>query len=178
MLLCPLQNTAKKRPDGSWETVRPYITQKFGGNPQMYQQFGMKGHSGIDLRAAVGVPVFAAHDGIADVIFSDTGYGLHIKIRSEHNARETVYAHLSRVSDKVSKHKFPEVSMGDLIGWTGNTGYSTAAHFHFGLRRLIPDEGGIFTWKVQDWSNGYSGWIDPIEYMITFKGTLVKSDLK
>ena len=50
MIICPLQNDGKKS-GNDWDQIRPTINQKFGENPQIYSQFDMKGHNGIDLKA-------------------------------------------------------------------------------------------------------------------------------
>lgn len=174
MLLCPIQNTAYKLLGGEWKQRRPVVTQKFGLNPQIYGQFGMDGHNGIDFRATVGTPVFASHDGQVTKVSKDpNGYGWHVRIRSKSHSRETIYAHLSRIDVTRGQH----VGMGDVIGLTGNTGFSTGPHLHFGLRRLINGGGTpLESWKIENYDNGYYGWIDPIDYLITFKGTLTQNN--
>ena len=141
MILCPLQNVGLLRKE--WIQVRPYITQKFGLNPDMYEQFGLDGHNGTDFRAKIGTQVFSPIDGKVKVKKDESGYGWHVKIRG--GEREIVLGHLSKfnVIDGQSVH------MGDRIGLTGNTGFSTAPHLHFGLRRLKKGTGDIFKWDVK-----------------------------
>lgn len=164
MILCPL------------EGLKPVITQGFGLNHEIYKQFGMLGHSGIDFRARVGIPVYASMDGLVKVIDSGkSGYGLHIKQRNTQMGRECVYGHLSAALAK----NMTIVKMGELIGYTGNTGFSTGPHLHFGYRRLM---GSIlqdpFQYPVDQYSNGYYGYIDVSPFTITFKGTLTSNSLK
>jgi murein DD-endopeptidase MepM/ murein hydrolase activator NlpD len=45
------------------------------------------------------------------------------------NGLSTLYAHLSLQSVKVGD----EVDTGQLLGYSGNTGYSTGPHLHFGV---------------------------------------------
>jgi len=165
MLLSPLQNGAVKVLN--WIQTRPTITQLFGANPDVYGQFGMNGHNGIDFAVPTGTPIFAPCDG--DAIFSDdgNGYGKHCKIRSPHGPREIVLGHFSKYARKNGK-----VSMGDLIAYSGNTGFSSGPHLHFGMRKLIESNGNIWQWSVKDYSNGYKGYIDIIDYVITWKGGL------
>ena len=173
MLLCPLQNSAIISA-GGWMQSRPVITQVFGARPDVYSQFGLKGHNGVDLRAKTPTPIFASFDGKVKVKDDgDKGYGLHIRIRSAASRREVVLGHLSSVRVKDGE----EVHLGDFLGTTGNSGFSSAAHLHFGFRRLIPNNKDVFTWEVLDYDNGYNGWIDPTEWIITWKGTLRESSI-
>jgi len=140
----------------------------------MYKQFGMNGHNGIDFGVPEGTPVFAGFDGRCKVKDSKSeGYGLHIKLRSSYRKREAVYGHLSRVTVKDGE----DVHVGDLIGYTGNTGFSTGPHLHFGFRRLIAKSGDVFKWEVENYENGYYGYVDPYEYLVTFKGSLAHYSL-
>lgn len=128
------------------------ITQLFGANPDMYKRYGMKGHNGLDFRATVGTPVYAAHDGALDNIDTSSGYGKHILIKNKEYV--TCYAHLSNFKEQTN----PNVITGDLIGYTGNTGNSTGPHLHFGVRQL--DING----NIKDYDNGYWGWQNPLPY--------------
>ena len=87
-------------------------------------------HSGIDLAAATGTPVVATAAGIAHVIASAIGFGLHIVI--DHGGGvQSLYGHLSAV-DVVDGQP---VSGGQLIGAVGSTGNSTGSHLHFEIDR-------------------------------------------
>jgi len=172
MILSPIQNTAYLLPKiGEWKQKRPYVTQHFGENPKLYEPFGLKGHNGTDMRASLGTPIYAPMDGKVKVINSKTGYGLHIKIRGKD--REVVLGHLSEVFVQSGV----KVRMGNKIALSGNTGFSTAPHLHFGYRSLIPGKGDIFNWKVRDYDNGYLGWKNVEKYVITFKGTLLTNNI-
>jgi hypothetical protein len=86
------------------------------------------GHRGVDFDANAGQPVIAAAEGRATAHTSE-GFGVFIKIRHE-NGMYTYYAHLSRaaVSDKY-------VRAGEVIGYVGSTGRSSAPHLHFALSK-------------------------------------------
>lgn len=172
MITCSVQNTGIF--NGVWVQKRPRITQYFGENPQIYSKFKMKGHNGLDYGVPVGTKVFAPMDGIVKVKDSGVqGYGLHVKIRNSFKAAEMVVAHLSRAS-VVSGGK---VNAGDLIGYSGNTGFSTGPHVHEGFRLLKPTDGDIYTWPVLNYDNGYLGYIDYIDWVVCWKGTLVQNTL-
>lgn len=98
-------------------------------------------HRAIDLRAAVGTPVYAAEDGTVDWVQAWDGhstsgnqsYGNMVRIRHhEYKGRklQTLYAHL-----KESKVKYGQtVKEGELIGYSGSTGNSKGPHLHFEVR--------------------------------------------
>jgi|TARA_Y100000310_G_C20676679_1_gene813504 murein DD-endopeptidase MepM/ murein hydrolase activator NlpD len=134
----------------------------------------MKGHNGIDYGIKVGTPIFSPIRGKVKVVDSgNKGYGLHVKIRDIYG-REVVLAHLSHVFVKDGS----EVHELDKVGLSGNTGFSTGPHLHFGFRRLKVDfKTPRFNWKVLDHSNGYYGYIDILPYTFTWKGTSLKSNL-
>lgn len=93
-------------------------------------------HTGVDLGAPLGTPVHAALDGVARVVVSATGYGLHVILDSG-DGLTTLYAHL----DSATVHDGDEVAAGDLIGQVGSTGNSTGPHLHFEVRRDgIPED--------------------------------------
>jgi hypothetical protein len=114
------------------------ITQHFGQSLEDYSRWGFYGHNGCDLS---GVPEGSAIRAIADgvVAYVDvdpTGYGEYIRLRHEHLAAYSFYAHLQvrsplRVGDTVKA--------GATIGQMGNTGNSTAAHLHIEIREANPD---------------------------------------
>jgi murein DD-endopeptidase MepM/ murein hydrolase activator NlpD len=171
-ILCPLQNGATF--NLNWIQTKPVVTQKFGADfllkgKYYYKSLGLKGHNGIDFRAAVGVPVFASFNGVIKVgNDGNTGYGLHIKLRGEEVALEAVYAHLSKILFKTGSR----VTMGDLIGFTGISGASTGPHLHFGVRILQPSNKDIWSWNVKNYNNGFYGYVDNLADLITWRGGL------
>ena len=93
-------------------------------------------HTGIDLAVAAGTPVHAALDGVAHVVVSATGYGLHV-VLDHGDGLTTLYGHL----ESVSVRDGDEVAAGDVIGLVGSTGNSTGPHLHFEVRRDgIPED--------------------------------------
>jgi len=87
-------------------------------------------HSGIDLAAARGTPVMATLPGIATVIVSATGYGLHVVI-DHGGGLSSLYGHLDTVLVKSGDL----VTAGEVIGTVGSTGNATGPHLHFEIRR-------------------------------------------
>lgn len=92
-----------------------------------------KMHEGIDLRAKIGTKVYATANGVVEYAAkSGTGYG-YLVIISHNFGFKTRYAHLDEI-DVVSVGQF--VKKGELIGYSGNTGYSTGPHLHYEVRFL------------------------------------------
>ncbi|MDP3177995.1 MAG: M23 family metallopeptidase, partial [Spirochaetaceae bacterium] len=84
-------------------------------------------HGGIDIVVDSGTPVKAALDGrVADVGYN-SNFGNYVII-THVDGLQTLYAHLSSISTLEGAR----VKLGGLIGLSGNTGYSTGPHLHFG----------------------------------------------
>jgi murein DD-endopeptidase MepM/ murein hydrolase activator NlpD len=97
-------------------------------------------HSGIDLAAAPGTPVYATLGGTVLVIISPGGFGLHIVIQHG-DGLQSLYGHLSAVD--VSSGQV--VVTGQLIGAVGSTGNSTGPHLHFEIDRDgIPEDPRLY----------------------------------
>ncbi|MDQ3956535.1 MAG: peptidoglycan DD-metalloendopeptidase family protein [Actinomycetota bacterium] len=86
-------------------------------------------HSGIDIGAAYGSPVWAAEDGRVSYVGAMSGYG-NVVILDHGGGIATTYNHLSGFS--VSSGS--SVSRGQQVGSVGCTGYCTGPHLHFEVR--------------------------------------------
>lgn len=88
-------------------------------------------HTGVDLAARSGTPIYAAGDGVISYYRWQSGYGN--KIELEHvNGYETAYGHLSRFVDGLDEGD--TVRQGQIIGYVGSTGQSTGPHLHFEIK--------------------------------------------
>src|SRR3989337_223738 len=86
-----------------------------------------KMHNGIDFAASIGTPIYATADGsVSKVEVRFSGYGKVVEIDHGFGYR-TRYAHMHDFAVKKGQH----VKRGDLIGYVGNTGLSTAPHLHY-----------------------------------------------
>jgi murein DD-endopeptidase MepM/ murein hydrolase activator NlpD len=84
-------------------------------------------HTGIDFAAAIGTPIYATADGkVAEVSVKFSGYGKMVEIDHGFGYR-TRYAHMHDFAVRSGQN----VKRGDLIGYVGNTGLSTAPHLHY-----------------------------------------------
>jgi murein DD-endopeptidase MepM/ murein hydrolase activator NlpD len=87
-------------------------------------------HTGIDMVAPFGSPVFAADDGVVALVgSSSSGYGNYVVI-AHAGGFDTLYGHLSTALVKVGQ----TVTQGTAVGLEGSTGNSTGPHLHFELR--------------------------------------------
>ena len=87
-------------------------------------------HSGVDLAAARGTPVYATAPGWAHVLISATGFGLHVVI-DHGGGLQSLYGHLSSVAVADGAY----VAAGEVIGAVGSSGNSTGPHLHFEIDR-------------------------------------------
>jgi murein DD-endopeptidase MepM/ murein hydrolase activator NlpD len=86
-----------------------------------------KMHTGIDFAASIGTPIYATADGtVAEVSVKFSGYGKMVEVDHGFGYR-TRYAHMHEFAVRSGQN----VKRGDLIGYVGNTGLSTAPHLHY-----------------------------------------------
>lgn len=102
-------------------------------------------HSGVDLRAAVGTPVYAPAEGVVRVAGWMRGYGKTVILDHE-GGYSTRFAHLNSYNVK----KGDTVRMGDRIAATGNTGRSTGPHLHYEIRKDEVALNPMKYWNVRD----------------------------
>lgn len=133
----------------AWPLASVFITQHFGETEfSKTNAYNGKGHNGIDLRATRGTPVMAAQTGViagtgnTSAVNGCYSYGKWILIRHD-NGLSTIYAHLDLIKVTAGNR----VNLGDIIGYSGNTGYATGPHLHFGVYatqgvRIVTLKGG------------------------------------
>jgi len=114
---------------------------------RLYSQYNLAGHDGIDYNLSLGTPVLSADSGMV-VLAGDGDYGTTIVL--QHDWGKSYYGHLSKIEVTLGQR----VSKGQQIGMSGNTGLSTGAHLHFGIKPLRFDP-----------KNGYYGKINPLPYL-------------
>ena len=83
-------------------------------------------HYGVDFNGPMGLPVYAAADGVVIHAEREPAYGNAIVIDHGHGYK-TLYAHLSRIGVRRGQR----VERGETIGALGNTGRSTGPHLHY-----------------------------------------------
>ncbi len=155
------------------DTIR--ITQYFGNtdfatkNPQIYNGHG---HTGVDFAAITGTRVLAVRGGVVlgvgntDATCPNASFGKWVFIKHD-NGLSTLYAHLSVISASGGQ----SVSQGDVVGYSGSTGYATGPHLHFGVYASSGSEiasfasssckGKTYTMPVGD----IKAYLNPLSYL-------------
>ena len=125
----PATLKALKRPPPSvplplaWPLTAPVLGDRFGPRGEGW-------HSGIDLPAPMGTPVYAARSGrVVWAGWREGGWGLLVIVAHGHGER-TMYAHLSRIDVRVGVW----VGQGVRVGLIGASGDATGPHLHFEVR--------------------------------------------
>lgn len=86
----------------------------------------LRRHTGIDIAAPRGTPIYATADGVVSREEGGSGYGTTVIINHGYSYK-TLYAHLSKKAVKPGQR----VTRGQVIGYVGNTGLSFGSHLHY-----------------------------------------------
>jgi beta-lactamase regulating signal transducer with metallopeptidase domain len=117
--LFPVQNGSLKNLSSKFGVVRKHPKLKNSTK-----------HGGIDIKAPTGTPVIATASGTV-LKAKDEGNWGNLIIISHADGFETWYAHLKGFNTKTGTN----VQKGDIIGYVGNSGLSTAPHLHYEVRQ-------------------------------------------
>jgi murein DD-endopeptidase MepM/ murein hydrolase activator NlpD len=106
----------------SWPLAHPVLGDPFGPR-------GTRWHSGVDLPAPSGTPVYSARAG--EVVWAGWRgqYGLLVTVAHGRGER-SMYGHLSRIDVRVGVW----IGRGVRVGLVGATGDATGPHLHFEVR--------------------------------------------
>lgn len=107
-----------------------HITSKFGQRRNPFGKKSSEFHSGVDLSAKAGTPIYAMLPGEVANIGYDYHSGNYIKLR--HGNFTVSYCHLIRKpAIPIGSKVFP----GQPVAHVGSTGRSTGPHLHITLKR-------------------------------------------
>jgi murein DD-endopeptidase MepM/ murein hydrolase activator NlpD len=115
----------------SWPLDNVYITQRFGKTVGAEKLYTSGSHNGVDFRATIGTPVknmltgTVLGTGNTDAYPGCYSFGKWVFVKHD-NGLSSIYGHLSVISASVGQR----VNTGDVLGYSGNTGYSTGPHLH------------------------------------------------
>ena len=155
----------------SWPLANIFVTQNFGKTSDSGRLYASGSHNGTDFRATVGTKVMSAGNGIVegtgdtDSVCPGASYGKWVFIRYD-NGLASLYGHLSLILVKPGQ----KVRTGEVVAYSGNTGYSTGPHLHMSL---YAGQGvkittlkstvckGTYTMPIAD----PKAYLDPLEYL-------------
>lgn len=113
----------------AWPTSCRYITSPYGSRPSPFGDGTATWHTGIDIGASYGDPIYASKSGTVTIAgWSTTGYGNFVVI-NHGDGSSTLYGHTS--SFIVSEGEY--VTQGQLIAYVGASGNVTGPHLHFNI---------------------------------------------
>jgi murein DD-endopeptidase MepM/ murein hydrolase activator NlpD len=115
----PISNEDLRHQPGGfgWRTHPIYKTPEF--------------HPGMDFAAPEGTEIYSTGDGVvARADDMAQGYGNHVVIDHGYGYT-TLYGHMTKFVVRVGQ----QVKRGQLIGYVGSTGLSTAPHVHYEVRK-------------------------------------------
>jgi len=149
----------------SWPLDSIYVTSPYGPRSEGF-------HRGVDFRASVGTSVKAMADGVVagtgntDVQCPGVSFGRFVLIKYN-NGLASTYGHLSLVKVNIGE----KVTRGQVVGYSGNTGYSTGPHLHVAVYaknavevKTLPSKscpGKVLTQPI----SAINGYLDPMYYL-------------
>ncbi len=110
----------------TWPTNTWNITSHFSPNRVNPVTGVLRAHTGTDVGAMQGAPIWAAQSGTVVLAEYNGGYG-NCVIINHGNGVKTLYGHMSAIL----VNQGDRVSSGSQIGRVGSTGNSTGPHLHF-----------------------------------------------
>src|SRR3989344_2738053 len=153
-------------------TVMAFVTQCFGNTAfAKAGAYSGKGHNGVDFRASAGTEIYAAESGTVravgdtDAACRRVSYGKWVLIDHPNNL-STLYAHLSLI--KINPGQ--TVARGELIAYSGKTGYATGPHLHFSVFARNAVEIGQLKSKICGTImtlplSPLNGYLNPLDYL-------------
>ena len=107
-------------------------------------------HTGLDIVTKKNTPIIAAAHGIISQCGYDRLMGNMIRVKHPSAKMETVYGHMSKFADNMSRGR--KVERGEVIGYVGTSGRSTGYHLHYGVWETEKDY-VIWNPKEGRWTN-------------------------
>jgi murein DD-endopeptidase MepM/ murein hydrolase activator NlpD len=118
----------------SWPLQKIFVTQLFGKTIDSKRLYVSGTHNGVDFRASIGTPVMSMADGVVlgtgntDLTCPGASYGKFVFIQYNDGLSST-FGHLSLITTQAGQ----QVKRGEIVGYSGDTGYVTGPHLHVSL---------------------------------------------
>lgn len=142
-----------------FEVRKTFLHGQLYPNTEYFRSVGLAGkpHLGTDWLTPVGTPIYAPDNGTIKHEYSKAiGYAIHF---IDKYGVLTRFLHLSKYEGKPRK-----VTKGELIGFTGNTGISTAPHCHVDCWKT-----GKYTGRFENTLNPEIYWAKPIRVKVLYE---------
>ena len=155
-----------------WPLDKIYITQKFGKTEAGKKLYANGTHNGVDFRASIGTPVKAMANGViagtgdTDLQCDGVSLGRFVFIKYD-DGLANAFGHLSLIKTKMGDR----VNRGEIVGYSGNTGYSTGPHLHVSVYakdavelKTVPSKscpGRVLTQPIAP----INAYLDPLYYL-------------
>jgi murein DD-endopeptidase MepM/ murein hydrolase activator NlpD len=160
----------------NWPLEKVYVTQLFGKTVDSKRLYVSGTHNGVDFRASVGTPVMAMADGTVmgtgntDLTCAGASFGKFVFIKYN-NGLASAYGHLSLIKTTVGA----TVKKGEIVGYSGNTGYTTGPHLHVSLyvssavkmdtRASVACSGRVYTMPIAP----IAAYLNVLDYLPAYK---------
>ncbi len=160
----------------AWPLDSIYITQLFGKTEASGRLYVSGTHNGVDFKATQGTAVKAMGSGTVlgvgdtDVTCPRASFGRWVFIKYN-NGLSSTFGHLSVIKAQIGD----KVKTGDIVGYSGNTGYSTGAHLHVSIYasdgvevQTLPSKacnGKLYTMPIA----ALNAYLDPMLYFPPYK---------
>ena len=159
-----------------WPLDNVFITQLFGKTEAGKRLYANGTHNGVDFRASIGTPVKAMANGTVvgigntDITCAGASFGKFVFIKYD-NGLASTYGHLSLIKASAGER----VARGDIVGYSGNTGYTTGPHLHVSVYassavsiQTRPSQacgGKVYTMPIAP----IDAYLDPMVYLPIYK---------
>lgn len=160
----------------SWPLETVKISQFFGKTVAAKRLYASGTHNGVDFGVPIGSPVKSMANGVVmgagdtDTQCPGVSFGRWVNIKYD-NGLSSTFGHLSVI--KVSAGD--SVVRGQIVGLSGNTGYSTGPHLHVSVYangsvevKTLPSKsckGKVLTQPIA----AINGYLDPMLYLPNYK---------
>jgi murein DD-endopeptidase MepM/ murein hydrolase activator NlpD len=105
---------------------RYWLSSPYGWRDSPFNTGKRSFHSGVDMAASQGTPIYAALDGKVTTTGYSAVYGNYVII-THHSGYKSLYAHMSQITCKRGNFVYTNT----MIGRVGSTGQSTGPHLHW-----------------------------------------------
>jgi murein DD-endopeptidase MepM/ murein hydrolase activator NlpD len=133
-MIKPIDDTIPMRITGSYGWRYHPVTRK--------KEF----HPAVDIAVSVGTPILSIDDGIITKMEHNYWLGTMLTVRHS-NGLSSIYGHLSAYAPNLELGS--QVSKGQILALSGNTGITTGAHLHFGLIYHDKPLSPLILWQPQ-----------------------------